>query len=333
MKFLNLWQGAVFASLLALGSAQAQTAGAGNYNVSGTSASVSQTITVIVPKRFGLHLHNSNWNLDLGNPATVASSCYRAGDHSSGLGSSFTGRDTIYTNTPPLGTIPTTSTAAQKDAAILSLIRAATYSGDGTFSSSAATDPGNPYWTVGQLLWGDGRMNQTTGGYPGFYVNPTSSKLEWKGPIMCAFRTIVQKFSNNTGGFRFTASLGTTGVNSFPLPLYIADRPTLASNTTGINFTPNGVRLPLNASTATTLASSGRTTGGWLDDNILQVVLLDGTETNGVYTGTVTYNLTDVGAVAAGDSCTITDTITQVVTPGIYVDVPGIGLVCAPVRR
>jgi hypothetical protein len=286
--------------LMVAGAAQAQTGtvGAGSYSIDSTTATVSQTITVTVPTRFGLHLHLNAWNLDLNTAGQPAGpSCFRAGNHSSGLGTLGTGRDTIYTG--PSGSIPVTSTAAVKDAAILSLIAASTYRGD------QVADGANPYSYIGSLAWNDTRMDtQPIGGYPGFYVNG-GGVLEWKGPIMCSFQTIVQKFAN-TNGWRFTSSLTDNNVTpsstnpAWTLPLYVADRFTSGA-IAGFSSATGGLRLLPGATNARTLASAApttgtaapRTTGGWLDDNILQVILFDGSETNGTYNGTVTYTLGD----------------------------------------
>ena len=286
MKFLNLWQGAAVASLLALGGAQAQTAGVGNYNISGTSASVSQTITVTVPTRFGLHLHLSSWNLDLNNVGQEGGpSCFRAGNHSSALGTAGTGRDFLY------------GTGANTDSKILSLIAAATYRGD------QVTDAANPYSYLGSLNWNNTQIDgQPTGGYPGFYV--TGGKLVWKGPIMCSFQTIVQKFAN-TDGWRFTSSLTDNNATAaaparpWTLPLYVADRftngpiPRFTTVSNGLRLLPGSVNARTLASAPSNPRGAPRTTGGWLDDNILQVILFDGSETNGTYSGTVTYTLGD----------------------------------------
>jgi len=276
---------------------------------------------VTVPTRFGLHLHLSSWNLDLNNAGqTGGPSCYRAGDHSSGLGSSFTGRDFLY------------GTGANTDSKILSLIAAATYRGD------QVADAANPYSYLGSLNWNNAQIDsQPTGGYPGFYV--TGGKLVWKGPIMCSFQTIVQKFAN-TAGFTFSATLAdntttpnpsaTPPTRPFNLPLYIADRPTDATTTTGINFARNGVRLLPGATGKKVLASSStRRTGGWLDDNILQVILFDGSEINGAYSATVTYTMADYNSSFVGTACTIVDNDTGSSTPGTY-QLFGSVLACVP---
>jgi len=294
--------------------------GAGSYGINngGTTANptatVGQTITVTVPKRFGLHLHRSSWNLDLaflnangtytgveGAPTGTSASdakCVRAGDHSS-----TSGRDYLYQ----------VGTSTDKNTKILSLLNGATYEGD-----QVADTAGNAYSYTGVLSWpapsnarsgsgtsetfalgtagttgtgAGGTINQPIGGYPGFYTTTGegSSSLVWKGPIMCSFQTIVQKFSNSSSGFNFTAKL-TPGTNStFPLPLYVRDfikGPAI----TGIST--SSVVL---STTATTLAAgtANTLTGGWLDDHLLQVLVFDGTETNGNYVGNVTYTLSD----------------------------------------
>ena len=298
---------------LAAGAAQAQTVGAGSYNISGTSASVTQTITVTVPKRFGLHLHRSSWNLNLGfvgadgtytnaegAPTGTSASdakCVRAGDHSSGANG--TGRDFLYYAT---GVLPV-SASSSKNQKILSLLANAAYEGD-----QVADTAGNAYSYTGTLAWptpsnpgvGGTAINAPIGGYPGFYV--TGGNLVWKGSIMCSFQTIVQKFSNSSNGFNFTANLTAAALptgNTFPLPLYVRD---FIKSGAG-NPLPTGVSTPpaYGAVTLTStggpqtlaIATSGNTSGGWLDDHLLQVLVFDGSETNGTYVGNVTYTLTD----------------------------------------
>jgi hypothetical protein len=270
--------------------AQAQTVGLGSYDIDAVSASVSQAITVTVPKRFGLHLHLNTWNLDLadvdvnGVSATNEGiNCVRAGDHSSGA--TGTGRDFLYFGAGA------TATSTKNDK-ILSLINAATFEGD------QFQDVDNAYSYNGALTWADPAnpgvggtvIDAPIGGYPGFYVN--DDVLVWKGPIMCSFQTIVQKFSNSSSGFNFTAQLSAGTASTFPLPLYVRDfikGPAIAGVTT------SSAVLTTAATAATTLATgtAGTTTGGWLDDHLLQVIVLDGTETNGTYVGNVTYTLAD----------------------------------------
>ncbi len=302
---------------LAASTAQAQTvpasgtAGAGSYSISDTSASVSQTITVTVPKRFGLHLHLSSWNLNLGNvgvdgtyssatgnngstpqtsPATnpADANCVRAGDHSSGA--TGTGRDFLYYTAPATGT-------SSKDDKIKSLLNGSTFEGD-----QYADTAGNAYSYEGNLTWATPsnlRSPATTtldapiGGYPGFYIS--GSNLVWKGPIMCSFQTIVQKFSNSKDGFFFSANLTTS--TSFPFPLYIRD---FIKGTSPAGVSTNSAALTTTSGPAILAqGTTGTTTGGWLDDHLLQVIVFDGSETNGSYKGNVTYTLSDVTPISS----------------------------------
>ena len=324
---MNLKRTLFALTTLALAASVAQAApgdvGAGSFNIGGTSASVSQTITVTVPKRFGLHLHRSSWNLDLGflnangtytgvegaptGTSAGDAKCVRAGDHSSGA--TGTGRDFLYYvgNTQFFGTV---NNASSKDRKVLSLLVNAQYEGD------QIADAANNYSYAGTLTWpavsnatsfNPGGISNLIGGYPGFYA-PTSggnTSLVWKGSIMCSFQTIVQKFSNSSSGFNFAANLtaasgGTVATgNSFPFPLYVRD---FIKSGAG-NPLPTGVSTPPTfgavALTSTggpqtlAIATSGNTSGGWLDDHLLQVLVFDGSETNGTYVGNVTYTLTD----------------------------------------
>ena len=313
-------------SLAALsGVSQAQvaggTVGSGTYQVDGSSATVGQTITLGIPKRFGLHLHRNTWTLDLTNlksDGTVDgdggdANCWRAGDHSSALGSAGTGRDTLFgysVNTTSLYTVPVGDTQAAKDAAIKGLMWAAIYRGD------QAQDTTNPYSYKGSLRWGvynipDNRIQNGTakrpiGGYPGFYVNPTTNKLEWKGPILCTFQTIVQKFSNSSVGWQFSGSVVANTGSSFPFTLYVADRGNDTINIDGGDTyfiwdggTANAGAAPLRDGQGAVRLARGYnatkpvTTGGWLDDNLLEAIVFDGSVAAGTYGGTVTFALTD----------------------------------------
>jgi len=309
-------------SLTALGGvSQAQVAGGpvgtGIYQVDGSSATVGQTITLGIPKRFGLHLHRNTWTLDLtnldangyvGGDTTGDANCWRAGDHSSGVNG--TGRDTLFgynyrTNT--FYTVPVTASSTDRDAAAIGLLWNTVFQGDQRLDSS------NPYSTPPLLLWGNsqystvndtriqnGTTKQPIGGYPGFYVN-TSGKLEWKGPIMCTFQTVVEKFSNSSKGWLFTGSLVGQGASGFPFPLYISDYFSFNDpDFPGVggafnNFTPSegGVALRDGAGNKRLARNNVGTTGGWKDDHLLEVLVFDGSVAAGTYTGVVTFTLTD----------------------------------------
>jgi len=311
---------------LAAGAAQAQTApgtaGAGSFNIptDGSAATVGQTITLSIPKRFGLHLHRNTWTLDLTNldsngyvngDATGDANCWRAGGHSSGLGTAGTGRDTLYGYNYRTGvfyTVPVGAAPDVKDVATIGLLWNTVFQGDQRVDSS------NPYSTPPLLFWGNseystvndtriqnGTVKQPIGGYPGFYVN-TSGKLEWKGPIMCTFQTVVEKFSNSDKGWLFTGSLAGQGAAGFPFPLYISDYFSFNDpDFPGVggafnNFSPSegGVAIRTSDLKPGRLARNNvGTTGGWKDDHLLEVLVFDGSVAAGTYTGVVTFTLTD----------------------------------------
>lgn len=301
---------------LTLSVAQAQQVAAGNpgagaYQIDGSTATVSQTINLSIPKRFGLHLHRNSWTLDLTNlqsDGTVPNdggdaNCWRAGDHSSGLNG--TGRDTLYTRSGTDRTIPVNASQTDRDNAFINygIFYGSLFQGD------QAADPGNPYSYKGSIRWFDSRVQNGTskqpiGGYPGFYVN--NGKLEWKGPIMCTFQTIVQKFSNSTVGWQFTAQVAdnTAATKTFPFALYMSDTFTDELANYGAYFNnpasiwhnprPGGVALRTNDGAAKRLArGTNIPTGGWLDDNLLEVIVFDGSVAAGNYGGIVTFALSD----------------------------------------
>jgi hypothetical protein len=313
---------------LAFSVAQAQTvggtAGQGTYQIDGSSATVGQTINLSIPKRFGLHLHRNTWTLDLTNlksDGTVDgdggdANCWRAGNHSSALGTAGTGRDTLYGyNRATYNQTNTSVTApqSQRDDEFL-LTMASVY-----FQGDQAIDPNNPYSMAAQLLWGDTFNGRDTriqngdgsklpiGGYPGFYVN--NNKLEWKGPIMCSFQTIVQKFANSTAGWQFTGSLAANTGSSFPFAVYTSDVfsynlatfagvPSSGGNPNTVWRFPRAGGAALRDGGAAQRLASGRgvTTGGWLDDHLLEVIVFDGSVAAGTYSGTVTFALADWSA-------------------------------------
>ena len=301
-------------SLAALGGiSQAQTlpsnatVGVGTYTVDGSSATVGQTITLGIPKRFGLHLHRNTWKLDLTNlksDGTVDSdggdaNCWRAGDHSSGLNG--TGRDVLY-DIRTGGTIPVNAAQSVRDGAFIDFAALIWQSG---WRGDQATDPSNPYSYTGSLGWGDDRIQRNIGGYPGFYVN--GGKLEWKGPIQCSFQSVVQTFSNSTVGWQLTAQVAdnTAASQTFPFALYTGYTFTDEQNGNyGAYFTnpasiwhnprPGGVALRSSDLAAKRLArGTNITTGGWFDGNLLEILVFDGTVAAGTYSGIVTLALAD----------------------------------------
>lgn len=326
MKISKLLQIVAVASLAALGAAQAQTpVGAGSFNIptDGSAATVGQTINLSIPKRFGLHLHRNSWTLDLTNldangyvngNTTGDANCWRAGNHSSGLGNTGTGRDTLYgvkvrNNNNAFDSfysIPVMATPGERDAAMIGVLWNTVFQGD------QRVDPNNPYSAPARLEWGNmslgtvpdlriqvGALKQPIGGYPGFYVN-ASGKLEWKGPIMCTFQTMVEKFSNNNG-WLFSGSLAGSGASGFPFPLYISDifnfkDPDFPGNNGAANNLgpgAGGVALRTDNISRRLARNTTATTGGWKDDHLLEVLVFDGSVAAGTYTGVVTFTLTD----------------------------------------
>ena len=267
----------------------------------GSSATVGQTITLGIPKRFGLHLHRNTWTLDLtnldangyvGGDTTGDANCWRAGDHSSAQGTAGTGRDTLFgvkltadrSAFNSFYSIPVTASQSERDDAMIGVLWNTIFQGD------QRVDPSNPYSAPARLEWGNfslgtvpdtriqnGSSKQPIGGYPGFYVSP-AGKLEWKGPIMCTFQTVVEKFSNNSKGWLFSGSLAGTGASGFPFPLYVSDIPNLKDELPGAggafsNLSPaaGGVVLRTDGISRRLARNNAGTSGGWKDDHLLEV--------------------------------------------------------------
>ena len=300
-----------------LGTGEAQIAGPAS-----PGAQVQLDIALTVPVRYGLHLHRDNWTLDLAsldadntysdgstNTEDGGLTCYRAGEHDAS-----TGRDVVY----PIMDILNNPLSS--------------WVGD-----SGGNDPLNPYDYQATLpFFDEAGENYPFGGvssnfqlgssatprqvpdilradsYPGFQVS--AGALLWKGPIMCTFQTIVQKFSNVPNS-NFTAELdiniANTSVASWPATI-VADRftnpdaPLNNSLATLTNSVGNGVfSAPVTADAfAVTLVPGGATqtladfaatstTGGWLDNNVLVALVFDGRELGSAtqQDGTITFNL------------------------------------------
>ena len=271
---------------------------------------LSNTINTTLDVRFGLHLHRNTWtlnlsgNLNTGGGATDSPRCYRAGFHNF-----RTGRDERYVRT--VGS--TTNFLNIFEQLQFGVLRAV---GD-----SGPNDPANPYDIVPpRLEWagglGSGDINSPQGSidgqapvrlssYPGFVVNSPST-LAWKGPMMCAFQTIVQKFSNNAGGYRLTAKLTVLAHNpssasaaptSFPdLVLREYDPTDNANQTESSAFILNNLSPANNGPSTLSFTPNGgvgfaNSTDGWLDGHMLLALVLDGREQAGTYTATLEYNL------------------------------------------
>lgn len=140
-------------------------------------AKTYEYLYVAIPRRVGLHLHESLWTVDLVNLANNTCTCYRAGNHNP-----QTGRDELFD--------------------LPAIFKAADFWGDGR------VQPGNPYSILGRLNWNNPAIVPVTS-YPGFETNGRGAVL-WKGPIMCVNQKIVEKFSNAAKGWNFTAELKNT---------------------------------------------------------------------------------------------------------------------------
>lgn len=147
-------------------------------------ATAYETVTVLIPQRVGIHLHENYWGVDLVNLANNSCTCYRAGEHDVA-----SGRDKLYD--------------------IAAVFANASFKGDGK------VQPKDPYSFTGELKWNDNRITATKN-YPGFEFNDKTNTLLWKGPIMCVNQKIVEKFSNAPKGWNFTAELkSSAGFPSF----------------------------------------------------------------------------------------------------------------------
>ena len=297
------------AMALFAGSAQAAATeqtfiGAGSYDIVGTSpATVTQNITVTVPQRYGLYLHRTTWNLNLGQIGSEVGgpACYRAGEHDTS-----TGRDALYDISALMGQTKFNGDSGPDDSSNpydvtatinqrSDIIRSLVFPAQTNFSGGAQVGGSNTADFV----------STPVSSYPGLEIG--EGGVLWKGPIMCVYQKIVEKFSNSTS-WAFTAQLNAQP--GFPT-MYVADhltdvaavsnspaitvRPVIdggLANSNGVRLTgPNDLGLP-----HTLLFSTTTTTGGWLDDNLLEALVFDGSEVAGTYNGTVTYRLTDTTA-------------------------------------
>jgi len=248
------------------------------------ATSLRQTVSIQLDKRFGLHLHDTTWDLNLNSipPAT----CYRAGEHKPS-----TGRDALYTS----------------GGTFLGLFNATNLT---NVRGDSEPDPYNPYSIPATRTFTDARVQQVSG-YPGLQVSGTGKDavVTWKGPIFCTHQSILEKFSNALNGYKTTVTLG---IMSTPGGAPFSDMPNLVvlERETGsflqqdlknaFFLTPpdpgpktlsddNAALLPL-------LNPAGATTKGWADGNLLTALLFDGRERAGTYKSTLTFNLADFSA-------------------------------------
>lgn len=236
---------------------QAENSGMATAGTS-ANATVSECVTISVPGVVALHLHETSWTLNLANLGSTETpgqtQCYRAGNHDSA-----TGRDVLYD--------------------ISGALEGATWSGDGV------ADANNPYSFVGTApTFGgtDGAKMLPVNSYPG-YVADEAGNVLWKGPIVCFNRKIVEKFSNSANGWTFTAGLG-NATSGFP-DMLIGD---IVAGSTSATF----ATLKTSDTSAHTLATGTGSTGGWLDDYILEGVLFNGSEQAGTQSANVVFQLT-----------------------------------------
>jgi len=268
MRFSQYLMGSLLLSLLCLGTAVAQTA----------TSTVTKTITIKLDKRYGLHLHNSAWTVNLEGAGTGpgssvgTSNCYRAGFHNSA-----TGRDELYR----VGTTPD----------FLNLFSNARFSGD-TLQDSA-----NPYSRAASLAWFSDAAQATAetrilavSSYPGFEVS--GGTLRWAGPIMCVLNTTLEVFSNGqqavagNGVKRSSvqASLATTNTRFPKLVLGLSSAVSPGAKATFV--TPN--------SPTPTLLGTLATAQRWTDFPLIQALVFDGTETStSSGTATLAFTLAD----------------------------------------
>lgn len=267
MSYSQLMVGSLFLGTLCLGGALAQT----------PTNTVTKTISIGLAKRYGLHLHNSNWTVNLGAVGTApgssvgTSNCYRAGAHNSS-----TGRDELYTVGTP--------------GSFLNLFNFARFSGD------TLRDSANPYSRAVNLEWFSDAAQSTpelrvvkVSSYPGFEV--VGGVVQWKGPIMCIFNTTLEVFSNgqnavsNNGVNRSRVQASLSAGSSFPkLALNVSNTVTPGANAAFVN--------PNNA-TPTVLGTRANAIR-WQDFPLIQALIFDGTETAASSgTATLTFTLAD----------------------------------------
>jgi hypothetical protein len=103
-----------------------------------------------------------------------------------------------------------------------------------------------------------------------------------KGTLICLNTKILQKFSNDPVGWQLSVSVTgapSSGFGYFVLADFISDMPMGGFATNSLPFGPAVV------------ASGSGTTGGWLDDTVVEAFWFDGSELDGEYTIGVTFTL------------------------------------------
>ena len=120
--------------------------------------------------------------------------------------------------------------------------------------------------------------------YPAAQDFNGNGKLEddEKGTLICINKKILQKFSNDEDGWELSVSVTGTPGSGFGY-FVLAD---FISSTLAGSFATN--RLPFGP---VPVASESGTTGGWLDDTVVEAFWFDGSELDGTYTIDVTFTL------------------------------------------
>jgi len=108
-----------------------------------------------------------------------------------------------------------------------------------------------------------------------------------KGTLICVHHKTLQKFSNDPDGWQLLITV--TGSPSSGFGYFGMADHVLPADSWGYFYTNN---LDSNPITDVVVASAaGATTGGWLDDDIVEAFWFDGTEAAGDYELTVTFTL------------------------------------------
>jgi len=129
-----------------------------------------------------------------------------------------------------------------------------------------------------------GGVFRPIGAYPAAKDYDGDGKLsdDEKGTLICLNTKILQKFSNDPDGWQLSVSVTGTpssGFGYFGLADLISMMPMGGFVTNTLPYGP------------VVVASDAGTTGGWLDDTIIEGFWFDGSELDGTYTIDVTFTL------------------------------------------
>jgi hypothetical protein len=129
-----------------------------------------------------------------------------------------------------------------------------------------------------------GGVFRPIGTYPAAKDYNGNGKLEddEKGTLICVNIKILQKFSNDPDGWQLSVSVTgapSSGFGYFGLADFLSGMPMGGFVT---NSLPHGPVV---------VASGMGTTGGWLDDTVVEAFWFDGSELDGTYTISVTFTL------------------------------------------